>query len=109
LTPRLPLYFDFVQDSSHRVGRRWEGGFNPLKRVYDFAPSELHKPGEKELIKGIQAALWTERISARNKLENMLFPRISALAEAAWTVDANKNYNLFESRLRDHIGIYRKD
>ena len=30
LTPRRPLYGDFVQDASHKVGRYWDG-FNPLQ------------------------------------------------------------------------------
>ncbi|SKB35261.1 beta-N-acetylhexosaminidase [Daejeonella lutea] len=109
ITPRLPLYFDFVQDSSQRVGRRWEGGFNPVDRVYNFSPSKLHTPGQASLIKGIQAALWTERIPTITKLEHMLFPRISALAESAWTNDVNKNYEQFESRLVGHLELFRKD
>ncbi len=109
ITPRLPLYFDFVQDSSHRVGRRWEGGFNPVDRIYNFSPSKLHRPDQAGLIKGIQAALWTERIPTTAKLEHMLFPRISALAESAWTNDANKDYDQFKGRLKDHIELFRKD
>lgn len=109
LTPRLPLYFDFVQDSTHRVGRRWEGGFNPVERVYNFTPSKLHTPEQSSLVKGIQAAIWTERISTSNKLDHMLFPRISALAEAAWTNDGSKDYRQFEPRLQIHLDLFRKD
>ena len=35
LTPRRPLYGDFVQDASHKVGRYWDG-FNPLQDIYAF-------------------------------------------------------------------------
>jgi hexosaminidase len=109
ITPRLPLYFDFVQDSTQRVGRRWEGGFSSLDRVYNFTPSKFHRPDQADLIKGIQAALWTERISTVNKLEHMLFPRISALAEAAWTNDTNKDYSQFKTRVNGHLELFRKD
>ncbi len=109
LSPRLPLYFDFVQDSTHRVGRRWEGGFNTLERVYNFSPAKLHSAEQTRLVLGIQGALWTERIPQVNKLEYMLFPRISALAEASWTREQNKGYKGFEERLKAHMEIYRKD
>jgi hexosaminidase len=109
LTPRLPLYFDFVQDSTQRVGRKWEGGFNQVERVYNFSTDSLYTPEQAGLIKGIQAALWTERIPDTKRLEYMLFPRISALAEAAWTDDRNRNYQFFSERLLNQLGIFRKE
>jgi len=36
LCPRIPFYFDFVQDSSHQQGRKWQGEFSSLEKVYDF-------------------------------------------------------------------------
>ncbi len=38
----------------------------------------------------------------------MLFPRISALAEAAWTLPANRNFGLFESRLSKDVILYKR-
>jgi hexosaminidase len=34
--------------------------------------------------------------------EYMIFPRICALAEAFWTIRAEKNFEEFQSRLRVH-------
>lgn len=41
LCPRIPLYFDFVQDSTHTIGRKWDGEFVPLERVYNFPTKEI--------------------------------------------------------------------
>lgn len=50
-------------------------------------------------ILGVQANLWTEYITTPNKVEYMLFPRILALAETAWTPNDKKDFQHFEQRL----------
>lgn len=54
---------------------------------------------EGQLIKGIQANLWTESISDWAKLTYMSFPRTYAIAESAWTAHENKDWNDFTNRL----------
>lgn len=110
LCPRLPFYFDFVQDSSHKVGRRWkDGGFNNLQRVYNFnsaAFPAVH--GHESQILGIQACLWSETIHSGNRLDFLLFPRISALAESAWTAPLKRDYARFKARLKAQLPLYEK-
>ncbi len=43
------------------------------------------------------------------RLEFMLFPRLSALAEAAWTVDTSKDYNDFQERLKWVIHFFEEE
>jgi len=38
----------------------------------------------------------------------MLFPRLSALAEAAWTNPERKNFEVFEQRLMTQLVLYRQ-
>lgn len=103
LCPRRPLYFDFVQDDSHKVGRRW-GGFNPLADVYAFPDSlDVLKPGDADLVRGIQANLWTETTVTQARRDFMTFPRLLALAEAAWTPADRKDFADFEKRLQDEL------
>lgn len=100
MTPRIPCYFDFVQHASHRDGRRW-GGYSRLDLVYNF-PDEpaLKIPSRRwSQVEGIQASIWTETIHTPQRLQFMTFPRITALAEAAWTPEAAKNYDHYLSRL----------
>jgi hexosaminidase len=110
LCPRRPLYFDFVQDGAHKVGRRW-GGFNPLGQVYAFPESlKTLRPGdtEKNLVRGIQACLWTETTVTQERRDFMAFPRLLALAEAAWTPAERKYFDSFQTRIKEHMPRLRE-
>ncbi|WP_207513685.1 beta-N-acetylhexosaminidase [Longitalea luteola] len=111
LTPRIPLYFDFVQDTMQRVGRRWkpDGSYSSLQLVYDFSPSRLYDAKHAPLVLGMQGSIWTERISTTDKLEYMMFPRIAGLAEASWTAEnKRKDFAGFSRRIEKHLELYRK-
>ncbi|MBM4156291.1 MAG: beta-N-acetylhexosaminidase [Lentisphaerae bacterium] len=98
LCPRRPCYFDFVQHDSHKVGRRW-GGFNPIEDVYAF-PAALQLSADDEAkVLGMQACLWTETTVTQERRDFMTWPRLLALAEAAWTPEARKDLASFRSRL----------
>jgi N-acetyl-beta-hexosaminidase len=111
LCPRLPFYFDFVQDSAHVSGRKWgkEKLFNPLQRVYNFSLADYNLPAEqKPQVLGIQANVWTETIKTSQRLDFMMYPRLCAFAEAAWTKPAQKNYDEFTRRLQGHLPLLKK-
>ena len=101
------MYFDFIQDKSHKWGRKWRGIFSDLEKVYTFPPDTL--PGFKEFnnqIVGIQANVWTETIADNKRLDFMIYPRISALSESAWTKENNKDYNDFQERLKFMLSFF---
>lgn len=100
LTPRRPLYFDFVQHESHRIGRRWDG-FNPVELVYNFPGASVQKviSGKEQQVMGYQMSVWTERIADCKRLDFMIYPRIAAVAEAAWTPAESKNSEQFMQNL----------
>jgi len=105
LTPRLPCYFDFVQDETHDIGRKAsEGHINDFSAVYQFPEIPIYvkdiTSGHENQISGIQANLWTERIKDKKRLDYMIFPRLIALAEAAWTKPERKSLSDFENRLQ---------
>lgn len=110
LCPRLPFYFDFVQDSTQSVGRKWGKLYNPLENVYNFNADSLSvvKSNSKKHILGIQANLWTETIPNTNRLDFMLFPRMAALAETAWSPPNKKDYASFSKILKKHFSLYEK-
>ncbi|SER00947.1 beta-N-acetylhexosaminidase [Pedobacter rhizosphaerae] len=108
LCPRLPLYFDFIQDANHQYGRKWGGKVNDLLSVYHFDVSKSLKNNEdKKHILGIQANLWTETAQNEQRLDYLVFPRIASLAEAAWSLPVKRNDQEFLSRLRTHLKWYR--
>ena len=102
MCPRKPMYFDFVQHDSHNVGRKWDG-FCPLEDVYAFPDSLYPVWGlddeALESVVGIQANLWSELTHDTDRVDFMIFPRLYALAEAAWTVPDAKDYSSFEGRM----------
>jgi len=108
LCPRRPLYFDFVQHESHKFGRRW-GGFCSVDGVYEFPDSLEEIVVDTPQILGVQANLWTEQIDTEDKFDYMLYPRLSALAEAAWTKKENKSFEDFKPRLKKILEVYRAD
>ncbi|WP_428329222.1 beta-N-acetylhexosaminidase [Mucilaginibacter sp.] len=107
LCPRLPMYFDFVQDKSHVSGRKWNGVFNSLSAVYNFPYKQF--PADElasDQIIGVQANLWTETVGSEKRLDYMIFPRMAALSETAWTDSASKNETDFNERLKTNLKLY---
>ena len=93
------MYGDFVQYSTHNVGRYWDG-YNPIEDVFSFPRSIEHLfKGYESQIMGMQYSLWTERVADVKRLDFMIFPRLIALAEAAWTPAGRKDYSRFMRRL----------
>lgn len=112
LCPRLPLYFDFVQDSTDTDGRKWNSKlYNPLKTVYDFSATKIPviTSSNTKQVLGIQANVWTETMPTVQRLDYMLYPRIAALAEAAWTKETQKDFNQFSAVLQKHLLLYKRN
>jgi hexosaminidase len=99
LSPRRPFYLDFVQDDSHQIGRRWDG-YNDLEQVYAYPEFPAGQ------ILGLQASLWTETVQTKERADFMIFPRLTAIAETAWTDASNKDYECYRNRLRAMLDRY---
>lgn len=111
LSPRLPMYLDYPQDTVQVYGVDWRRfPLNTYRKIYEFDPMgfDVKYPKDANIL-GVQANLWTERVVDGNRLDYMLFPRIAALSEAAWTKPDSRDLNLFEGRLKKHFGIYQKN
>ena len=98
MSPGGYCYFDSYQDAPHTQPEAI-GGYLPLKKVYSYDPiPETFTPEQATLMYGVQANLWAEYIPTPEHLEYMIYPRILALAEVAWSAVANKNYEDFHGR-----------
>ncbi len=109
MSPNTALYFDYFQTTETDSLPYAFPGYNPLERVYRFSPipSELTDK-EKKCIVGVQANLWTEFITETAQVEEMVLPRMGALAEVQWTGGARKSYPDFLSRLYRISRLYRQ-
>ena len=85
-------------------------GMHPLKMTYNFEPekfSSLNDEGKHNIL-GVESPIWTEHINNDDRLEYMCFPRWFAVAETAWTVKNNKNFNDFYDVLLRLCKHYRE-
>ena len=71
-------------------------GNNTLKDIYDYEPVQADwKPEYASLLKGVQASMWTEFCNKPEDVDYLVFPRLAALAEVAWTQPARKEWTAF--------------
>ena len=64
-------------------GTSWAGHATPAD-VESFDVTAGWTPAERDHLLGIQACVWTEHAPDRPTLERLLFPRLDAIAAAAW-------------------------
>lgn len=58
-------------------------GYVSLKQCSDYKPSD-----DKNCL-GIEGSLWSEYVPDMSKAQRMMFPRLSAICESAWTGDCS--------------------
>ena len=104
MSPTDFCYFDYNQGDARREPPNI-GGYIPLEKAYAYEPVPAQlAPEERALILGAQANLWTEYIATPEYAEYMLFPRLLAFAEAAWSPPEVRNYPDFLRRLPYQLG-----
>ncbi|MBS1497320.1 MAG: family 20 glycosylhydrolase [Bacteroidetes bacterium] len=104
MTPGGWCYFDHSQ--SKYEDSVTIGGYLPIDKVYGYEPIPASlSADEDKYVLGAQANVWTEYIGNEKKLEYMLFPRLTALAEVLWTPKEKRSWPDFEKRLP---GIFKK-
>jgi hexosaminidase len=103
MTPTSHMYLDYYQGDQEQEPLAI-GGFLPLERVYSFEPipDELNE-GESRHILGAQGNVWTEYISTEEYAEYMVFPRMFALSEVAWSDPSVRSYARFTGDLPWHF------
>ncbi len=75
----------------------------PLQKTYDYVPSIRGVYFEDFVgVLGMEAAIWCERVFTAEDMQRQVFPRVIALAEAAWTTE--KDFESFTTRLTEYYG-----
>ena len=84
-------------------------GNNTLRNVFDYEPvQEDWKPEYTSLLMGVQGSMWTEFCNKPEDVDYLLFPRLAAVAERAWTKPELKDWNGFLKGLdvyNSHIAV----
>lgn len=100
MSPTSHCYFDYSQEPG-------EHGIS-LKGVYTFDPEKGTSltQQQRNLLKGGQANVWTERIPNEQRLEYMIAPRVGALAEVLWSPADRRDWTDFRKRLDEQVKRY---
>ncbi|WP_266156290.1 family 20 glycosylhydrolase [Dyella silvatica] len=108
LSPSPDLYFDHVQSNRDD---EYSGRLPPivLAAVYGFeaVPKELSADQAKHVL-GLQANVWTEHLPSIDHVQHALFPRLDAVAEAAWSPASQRDWQGFLARLPAQFARYRQ-
>mgnify|MGYP002584990210 CR=1 FL=1 len=131
MTPGEVLYFDWYQADPSTQPRAMYG-YSPIKKMYAFEPvpadpesaarnesiirAEFVDPAAVEPIRadradrivGVQGCTWAEYIEDEEQQEYMIFPRLLAVAELAWTPQEKREWSDFKVRMNSHIPLLQQ-
>lgn len=100
MTPGSYCYLDHAQTKNS--DSLTIGGYLPLDTVYSYQPVPWQlKESEAHYVLGAQGNVWTEYMSNPEKVDYMIFPRMSALSEVLWSPKESRDITRFRSELPD--------
>jgi hexosaminidase len=101
MSPGSKAYLDMKYDAGYPRGLDW-AGYTELRDAYDWDPATLVPGLPPESVIGVEAVVWTETLSTVDELTEMLLPRLSAVAEVAWSVAAERSWESYRHRIASH-------
>lgn len=108
MTPGAYCYLDSYQDAPYSQPEAI-GGYLPLKKVYAYDPVPASLTAEQaKLVYGVQGNLWVEYIPTPEHVEYMIYPRMLALAEVAWSAPERKSWPDFHTRALSAVADLQK-
>ncbi|HVW93040.1 MAG TPA: family 20 glycosylhydrolase [Devosia sp.] len=97
VTPGQAYYLDMSQGVEWaEPGAGW-AGWSSVEKTYEFEASAGWSAAQKSHLLGVQACIWSEPMTDRAIFDRLVFPRLSAIAEAGWTIPARKSLKRFEA------------
>lgn len=86
----------------------YEPMLTPMRRMRNLKPvlRDGSQVAARNLL-GVEATFWSERIEDRERLEKLAFPRLLAVAEAAW--NGLEDYEEFVKRCEEHVRVLDED
>lgn len=103
MTPGGYCYLDGYQDAPTTQPEAI-GGYLTLEKVYSYDPVPAVLTDEqKQYIYGVQANVWTEYMPTPEHTEYMIYPRLLALAEVAWTMPDRKDWKQFRGKALQEV------
>ncbi|MGD8109880.1 beta-N-acetylhexosaminidase [Vibrio sp. TRT 17S01] len=107
LQPAQTTYLDMAQDyAPEEPGVDWAAVI-PLESAYCYEPLAQVPDSDalRKRILGIQCALWCEIVTNQQRMDYMVFPRLTAMAEACWSHKPQRNWQDYLTRLKGHLAL----
>jgi hexosaminidase len=93
--PGQHYYLDMAQGQEWSEPGAWWAGYSSPQSTYNFDPTENWTTKQRKHFLGIQACIWSESMTDRAVFDRLVFPRLSAVAETAWTNKSAKSFERF--------------
>ncbi|MEE9320022.1 MAG: beta-N-acetylhexosaminidase [Granulosicoccus sp.] len=104
MTPAQACYLDIARTSDWiEPGASWVPAYDETS-AYRFDVREGLSVDDSKLL-GMQSCLWSEYVATKEVLNRLLFPRLLAIAESAWTETDNKSLAGFNARIQAVEGV----
>jgi len=100
MAPAENLYFDLAYNADPAEPGQYWAGYVDTFSPYVFKPIDKSKGQSRDVIKGVQGELWSEFIDSPQRLDYLAFPKMTGLAELAWTPADRRNWKNFSDRMR---------
>ncbi len=95
ISPGQAYYLDMANGPNwYEPGAHWAGWSSP-KNTYTFNPCAGWSTEERDHLLGVQACIWSEPMSDPEVFDRLVFPRLSAVAEAGWTTPERRSWERF--------------
>ncbi len=108
MAPHKQCYLDYYQEP-RATAPLAQGGNLPLDSVYMLEPvPPMLTADQAKYIMGVQANCWVEYLPTPSHVEYMVFPRLGALAEVAWTPADRKDRDSFHRRLETEFDRFER-
>ncbi|MBJ2150025.1 beta-N-acetylhexosaminidase [Paracoccus sp. IB05] len=102
MVPGQAYYLDMVQGPDWlENGAGWAGPVTP-EQSYSYEAAGDFPPELAHHMTGVQACIWCEHFTSDAWFNDLVFPRLLAVAEAGWTQPENKDWLRFAAQARLH-------
>ncbi len=97
VSPGQRYYLDMANGVSWaEPGAGWAGWSGP-QETYEFEAREGFSDKGRQHLLGVQSCIWSESMTDRAIFDRLVFPRLSAIAEAGWTQPERKSWDRFKA------------
>lgn len=91
-------YLDMKYDESFPLGLTWAGLID-VRTAYDWEPTAVVPGLAADAVLGVEAPLWTETVGTLAEADRLVYPRIAAHAETAWSASDVRDWESFRVRV----------